>query len=278
MATAGWSPYEASPWPARWVNPLDAACVTVELQGVVFRSDRHGQFGISSFTGWSEAPGGTGGDVPFDAADGGFETTVYASGREITLEGDITGRTHRELEQNIATLGQTLTSPRWDWLTVHEEAPALTRYIHVWRPRRPEITRLGPTYAIFTLTLQSAGYPRLGAAKTIRVPVWGSAPAVNAGDYPAQVTAVFNGPLTKPSLRFGGATPGTWRYTSSMGAGPRLSVDFTRRIVRNPATGGHSRRLAVGDWPVLAPGQTTFWLTAESGTGWVDLTWRSAWN
>lgn len=255
--------------------PARPACQELRLQGLTMRGDGPALYGITAVEGWESADA-SGGTIPNRYSDGGIEGEVLMGSRSIVIEGDIDAPSHEEFLKARAGLERVLTSPRWDWLRVthHDE----DMQIRVSRLRRPQVTPMGPSYGIFTLQLESAGYPRLGVDEgLVSIPLGSSAPVVNAGDYPAVLEAMFYGPLTQPRLRFGGDLPGTWRYGANINAGQRLQVEFDRRIVRNPDTQGHSRVYASGDWPRLTPGQTTFHLEG-SGSGRVELKWRSAWN
>ena len=274
-------PYRTTPEP--WVPSHSLRTrpepIRATLQGIEFGRSVDGvEYTITEFDGWTNGASARGGRVSRPYSDGGFSSRVDMDSRSLRLAGLITAPTQRRLWVEMERLGAVLTSPRWDYLVVDEDFLGMSRQVEVSRIARPQITELAPLVASYTLDLEAADYPRLSVdEQVVSIARGSSAPVVNAGDYPAVLEAMFYGPLTQPRLRFGGDLPGTWRYGANINAGQRLQVEFDRRIVRNPDTQGHSRVYASGDWPRLAPGQTTFHLEG-SGTGRVELKWRSAWN
>lgn len=254
--------------------------ITVHLQGLVFETRKRGasRISLAELDGWTNGSTARGGPVPNEYGPGGTWGMVFPEGRRLRLGGMIHGATQRDLWRQMEDLGSVLTAPVRDWLRVDEEHLGMSRQIEVTRLERPLITPLSQKHASYTLTVESATFPRLGTEENVTsIPVGGSAAAVNVGNHDTVLEAMFYGPLLSPRLRFGGAEPGTWRYGANIGVGQRLQVEFDRRIVRNPGTQGHSRVYASGDWPALVPGQTTFWLEG-SGSGRVELRWRSAWS
>lgn len=252
-----------------------SACITVTLQGLTAVSDGPGALGLTGWDGWTEAPDYRGGPVAHETADGGLEGEVIAGGREITLEGFAHHRNHRELEENIASLGTVLSSPRWDWLRVDEEELGLSRMIHVCRLSRPQITRTGPTSAVWTLRLASASAVRLDTTPSYASLTPGTSRVLtNAGSAPADLTAMIYGPVTDLKIAWPG---GSWTYKGTVPSGVLRQVDFTRRIVRDPGTSLMSRTQVSGTWPRLAPGDTTFTCTG-TGAGRIDFGWRSTWH
>lgn len=252
-----------------------SACITVTLQGLTAVSDGPGPLGLTGWDGWMEAPDHVGGPVPHVTADGGLEGEVIAGGREITLEGDLWTKTHRELEEARAMLGSLLTTPRWDWLRVDEEALGLSRMIRVCRLSRPQVTQTGPTSAVWTLRLAAASHVRVDQAEsTASLAPGGSARLGNVGDAPAALTGTLVGPLTDPTISWPG---GSWTYRGTLATGQSRTVDFARRIVRDPASSLMSRVQASGAWPTVPPGGVTI-TCGGSGTGAVRLAWRSSWR
>lgn len=276
-----WPSFAVAPEPSRpgfALGPRPGE-IRASLQGIELGVSRGGvEYTLSELDGWTNGSSGRGGRIARPYSDGGIQGRVDMESRALRLGGLITAPTQRGLWSEMERLGSVLTSPRWDWLRIDEDLLGMSRQIAVSRIARPMITELAPLVASYTLDLEADDYPRLGVdEQVVSIPLGSSAPVVNAGDYPATLEAMFYGPLTQPRLRFGGDLPGTWRYGANINAGQRLQVEFDRRIVRNPDTQGHSRVYASGDWPRLAPGQTTFHLEG-AGTGRVELRWRSAWN
>lgn len=280
MSVAGWDPTPTPGWgPPRWAFPTDPACVTVTLQGITMTSQFGSMYGLTSpLEGWTEGADPQGDASAFPAADGGVALPVWMGPRSITIEGEIETDSHAELEREVARLGTVLSNPRWDWLRVDETALGLSRQIQVRRARRPLITRSSHTSAIFTLVLQAATYPLLAAEEsTMRLKPGQSQVAENTGDYNADLYATLVGPLSGIQIARAGHPGGWWYYSESLKAGETRQVDFSRRIVRNPANSKHSRLLASGIWHDLLPGKTAVTFRG-SGSGYVDLRWRSAWN
>lgn len=261
-------------------GPIDP-CTRVELQGLEFLgsgtpSTTH--YGLTSWDGWDNGADGTGGAAAFELADGGVEGDVFFGPRAITLEGDIAASSHAELMEAREALGSILTRPRWDWLRVSEDHLGLDRRIRVSRVRRPSITNVGYTDAIWSLQLQAAAFPRLAEVESTAVLRAGESKVLaNLGTYPGDLTVNLTGPLSGVSLSWTGASAGTWRYADAIPAGQSRVVEFTGRVVYNPANGAHSRVRASGAWAQLWPGDTTLKLNA-SGTGTARAIWRSAWS
>lgn len=253
-------------------------CLLIELDGLTFTGKHQpgAYYGITGWSGWIEAPDTKGGAAAYESADGGSETPVYHQGRGITLEGRIEALTRQELWQMAADLGVILTSNRWAPMEVTEDALDVpTRMIRVRRTRSPRVTFDSWTSAIFTLELESAGYPRLDAAQSTAKLAMGEAKTVeNLGDYPASVSATLTGPLVNPTITWPG---GVWTYTGSIPAGEQRVVSFSNRNVRDPASARNYRLSASGQWPKADPGSAT-WSLSGSGSGSVSLYWRSSWN
>ena len=275
MQMPGWGTVPtASPWR---VDP----CTVVSLQDLTVYGSRPPydgtHFSLTGWDGWTNGVDRTGGPVPWENADGGVEGDVWEGGRSITLEGDIEAASHYEMMEAQERLGAVLTSPRWDWLVVDEEHLGLSRQIRVHRPSRPRITDLGITFAVWTLTLQAATFPRLDTTEQSKVIPSSGVDLVNAGNHPAAVTLTLRGPLTNPGLSWPG---GSWVYRGSVGSGQTISVDMARRVVRDPATSRQSRNLVVAsstDWLRLAPGTTRVSRTG-TGAGSITAAWRSSWS
>lgn len=234
-------------------------------------------FLLRSLRGWWAGGTPRGGGVDNEYGDGGFRGDVFMGPRVVTIQGMILTETGAAQMDAFDQLAAVWGQDRWQTLSVTEGERGLTRELDVAPRDTPEPTPLSDVAATFTLTMRSESYPLLAPVETVRIPLGGSAAVINRGNYPTVPEAMFHGPLPTPRLRFGGATPGTWRYLANINQGQRLQVDFDKRIMRNPDTQGHSRIYGAGDWPVLAPGQTTFHLEG-TGSGYVDLSWRSAWN
>ena len=274
MVMPGWGTVPtASPWR---VDP----CTVVSLQNLTIYGSKPPcdgtHFSLTGWDGWTNGVDRTGGPVPYENADGGVEGDVWEAGRSITLEGDIEATNHAEMMAAQEQLGAILTSPRWDWLRVDEEHLGMSRQIRVMRPRTPRITPMGLTYAVWTLTLQAATFPRLDTVEQSVVVPAGGVDLVNAGNHPAAVTLTMRGPLTNPGLSWGRES---WTYQGSIASGQSIVVEMWRRKVMDPGTSRHSRNRAVASangWLHLPPGITRVSRTG-TGSGTVTAAWRSSW-
>lgn len=259
----------------------DEPCTIFTLQGLDFITSGSWDtpYGVEAVTGWGDGSAATGGPVAWDTADGGVESDVHYGPMTITIEGDIDARTHQEYADAVQALKTVLKRPRWDWLVGDESVHlGVVRQVRVTRTRPVQVTQLGATYGIFTLQLESASAVLLGSdPQSVTISTAGT-PMKNIGDADADLSLTLVGPLTDPGISWPG---GAWSYGGSVAAGQTLSVDLTRRTVRDPATTGHSRNdvlgLGAGSWPRLAPGTTVFTRTG-TGSGTISMGWRSAWS
>lgn len=255
-------------------HPTPEPCMLITLQDITMVSSSVGIFGVSTLDGWRNGVAATGGPAPFENADGGVMGDIYAGGRSIVVEGDIDAPDHEAYMRAEEQLGALLTRPRTAQLVVDERFHlGVTRQIEVTRLRPPQITQMGPSYGIFTLTLEAATYLRLGVdEQSVTVPT-GGVDLLNIGNDDAHVTARLIGPLTNPGLSWPGSS---WRYTGTVSSGQTLTVDMHRRTVRDLGTAAHSRNQAAGTWLSLAPGTTRVSRTG-TGSGRIELGWRSSW-
>lgn len=256
-------------------HPTPEPCMLVTLQDIKMVSSSVGTFGISTLDGWRNGVAATGGPAPFDNADGGIMGDTHFGGRSVVIEGDIDAPDHEAYMRAEEQLGALLTRPRAAQLVVDERFHlGLTRQIEVTRLRPPQISQIGPSYGIFTLTLEAATFPRLGVdAQSVTVPTTG-VDMVNLGNVGADLTAKLVGPLTNPGLSWPG---GSWTYQGSVASGQTITAEFWRRRVVDEATGDHERTRAQGTWFEVPPGTTRISRTG-SGSGRIELTWRSSWS
>lgn len=252
-------------------------CLTVSVDGITFTGSNPGRsgYGLTGWSGWLDGLDAQGGPRDHETADGGFEAPVYLSRRKITLEGLIMARDKRELWQMCDRLAKVCTTSRYSVLVVTEEALGLSRQVRVCRLRKPQITpQESRMVAVFTLELESPSAPKLSTVDSVvQLGMGATEPLVNQGDYPADLAATMTGPLVNPVLTWPG---GRWVYTGTIPDGETRTVDFTERDIVNPASSQSYRLSAAGVWPVVRPGQGDFALSG-SGSGSVELRWRSAW-
>lgn len=250
-------------------------CIILALQGLEIVSDGSGAVGFSSIEGWAGGTAATGGPVARAAADGGVDGEVFFGPRTITIEGDIDAPDHDEFALLVEEVGSVLTMPRRDLLVVDESVHlGLVRQVEVVRMRPPMITQLGPRHAIFTLTLESASHLRLDAdEQSVTVTPGNGVQVRNIGTMDASLYATLHGPLTDPAVTVGSTT---WAYQSTIPAGKRRIVDFTRRRVVDPETGAHSRLFATHGWPSIPPGESRLAM-GGTGSGRGEFSWRSTW-
>src|SRR5690606_29288841 len=81
------------------------------------------------------------------------------------------------------------------------------------------------------------------------------------------------GPRANPGLCWDG---GSWSYQGSVASGQTILVEMWRRRVVDEATATHSRTRAQGSWLAVPPGTTNIKRTG-SGSGRIELEWRSSW-
>lgn len=249
-------------------------CMNITLQDLEIVSDGPGALGVMSLEGWSGGTAASGGPVAWESADGGVHGDVFFGPRTVTIEGDIEARDHREFADLVERLGSVLTRPRQDTLIIDETYHlGLVRQVDVVRTRPPMISPLGPSYGVFTLTLEAASHLRFGVDPQAATLTGAGSDLENLGDMDAPVIARLTGPLVSPGVSWPG---GGWQYRGSVPSGTTLIVDMQRRTVRNPATSARSRQHAGGDWLTLPPGKTRVARTG-TGNGTVSVEWRSAW-
>lgn len=264
-----------------WTPPVNPppALVTVTLQDIVMHGSYRDApcYGLTGWDGWSNGTGSRGGPQSHSTGDGGVMGRVDMLGRIIRLEGTIEARDMAELWQMTEDLGAVLTRPREDWLIVEEEMLGTARQVRVTRTGPPQITIGGSRRdAIWTLELETADWRRVHVDQsTLNRTVGQSGALVNVGNADADLAAVLTGPLTNPRITVTGQ--GYWEYVGTIAAGQTVGVDFANRLVRDTANGVLLRRSARGSWPQVAPGTSTATITG-TGSGNVDLRWRSSWS
>lgn len=253
-----------------WLHP--EPCIIVEIGGIEILSSGAGEgYRLTGISGWEGGAPATGGPVPYEAGDGAIRGDVFYGPRTIVLEGSIRARTHADLSEMIADLSSL---GRYETLKVDEEFHlGWVRQVEVTRLRPVEITPRGPKSAIFTMTLETVDWRRVEPNLQTALIVPGGTPVRNLGTAPSALTLHMVGPLTNPGITW---YQNAWQYSGSIPAGTTISVDMERRVVRNPATTAHSRRLASGSWLSPMPGLTTVWRTG-SGSGTITARWRSSW-
>lgn len=247
-----------------------------ELQGVEFTTlaNPPGDEGylLMEWSGWHSGTSGRGGAIGYPNADGGVESRIDLDSRKIVLSGLIVARSYPSLYQMMERLQSLLTSPRWDWLTVHEDILGLSRRIRVCRIREVQVTPITTTEAEYTLELESAMAPRVGMeAQQVVLSPGGEGEAVNIGNYPARLLATLRPPLSDVTIT---VADQTWRWPGSV---PRaINIDFSRRTA-NDQDGKHYRRQASGKWPSMPPGTNEI-RVGGTGDGTVTLRWLDSWT
>lgn len=251
-------------------------CVTASLQGLDFVSGSRARSRITlgGWDGWTNGPVRDGGPVRWEHADSGTKADVYEQNRRITFEGLIIEPTAQLLWERMEELGAILNSPRWDQLVVEEEHLGLIRQIEVTRLQKPMITPRSSRIAAYTLELEAASSLRVDVDSQTVTVVAGGVDARNLGNADAPASAQLVGPLTNPGIGWPG---GAWTYNGNIPSGTTLYVDMDRRVVRNPATTGHTRHLASGSWLTIPPGTRRLARTG-SGSGRITVTWRNSWS
>lgn len=251
--------------------PHEDPCIIVSIGGIeAVSSGGDDGYGLVSLDGWEGGAPATGGPVAFEQADGGGRGDVYYSPRVVVIEGSIRAKSHEDLVDMIAELSRL---GRYETLTVDEAVHSgHVRQMDVARMRPVQITQMSTTYAVWTMTLQTVDWPRVGVDALSQVIGTGTV-LRNAGDRPAYLSLTLRGPLTNPGITWAG---GAWEYRASVPSGTTLQVDMRNRVVRNPATSVRSRRFAGGDWLALPPGDTAVTRTG-TGSGTITAHWRSTW-
>lgn len=111
---------------------------------------------------------------------------------------------------------------------------------------------------------------------------WGTAAsgtfvATNAGNFETPATFTLSGPLTNPRIE--NVTQGkTLDFGITLSASETLVVDTAARTVLLGGTASrYSTLTTASEWFQLGAGGDTIRLAADSGSGSMDTTWRSAW-
>lgn len=228
-------------------------------------------FGLVSLDGWEGGAPASGGSVPYEAGDGGVRGDVYYAPRTLIIEGDIVATDHEDLADKI---GELSALGRYETLTVDETVhTGWVRQMDATRMRPVQITTHGPTFATWTMTLETVDWRRVEDVLQVETITTAGTPLRNLGTADAALTLHLTGPLTNPGISWAG---GAWQYTGTIATGQTISVDLERRVVRDPATTAHYRRFAAGTWLSLLPGLTTVWRTG-TGSGSISARWRSSW-
>lgn len=247
-------------------------CIIVSIGGIEAVSSGSSGFGLVSLDGWEGGAPATGGPVPYELGDGGVRGDVFYAPRTLIIEGDIIATDHEDLADKI---GELSSLGRYETLTVDETVhTGWVRQMDVARMRPVQITTHGPAYATWTMTLETVDWRRVEPDLQTAVVVSGGTPIRNYGTAPAALTLHLQGPLTNPGITWSG---GAWQYSGTVASGQLIAADLETRVVRDPATTAHTRRLASGSWLSPAPGLTTLWRTG-SGSGTVTARWRSSWS
>lgn len=257
-----------------WSTP--DPCVVVELPGgteLVSDLDHSAPISLAEWDGWTNGGRQEGGAESWENADGGRENPVYLGGRDLAFSGHIRGRSAQHMWELMEELGSVGTSSRWGTVTVYEQHLGLERQVRAARAAKPVLTPLSSRFASYQLQLQTADWRRVAVDAQSATITAGGVVLQNLGTAPASLTLTLTGPLSNPGISWSG---GAWQYSGTVASGTTLTVDLERRIVRNPATSAHSRRLASGTWLQLPPGSTTVSRTG-SGSGSISASWRSSW-
>jgi hypothetical protein len=140
----------------------------------------------------------------------------------------------------------------------------------------------GRTRAEFTIDFLLADPYFYGVSSTTSVPVSTPTTVTNAGDDVAGYSnfqLVFHGPLTAPKVTNSTYSPSVWvKAGSGIASGDTLTLDvesYTASRASDSAnligTVSHS---GARQWMLLAPGANTLTLTADGGSGSVDVVFR----
>lgn len=264
-------------WSCTPIWQVPDSCIVVTLPNGLELMAAQGkgvEFSLSSWDGWTNGPDVRGGAEPWESADGGVRGDVFLSGLNLVFEGLIKGRSGNHLWELQEELGSVLTQQRWGTLRVDEEHLGLSRQIEVARGGRPTITPLTRRLARYQVQFQSHSPFRLGVDQQSAALAPGEGSQIqNIGTMEADLHGTLYGPLVEPAVTVGNTT---WKYQSTIPAGERRVVDFSRRRVVDPATGTPSRIFATHGWPSVPPGESRLAM-GGSGTGRGEFSWRSTW-
>lgn len=231
-------------------------------------------FLLQRLDGWWGGGAVTGGPVPFPAGDGGVHGDVFFHGRVVTLRGKILTDNGAQQFDAFDELAAIFASTRQRTLIVEEPERDTTRTLTVAPVTLPQPQPLSDTIADVSLTVESDGYPLLDLLTQSAVLTPGEGSQIqNIGTMEADLHGTLYGPLVEPAVTVGNTT---WKYQSTIPAGERRVVDFSRRRVVDPATGTPSRIFATHGWPSVPPGQSRLAM-GGSGAGRGDFSWRSTW-
>lgn len=266
------------PWSCEQSWRVPDPCVIVTLPGgielVADAAGGRAEYTLGAWDGWVNGPEVRGGSVEWDTADGGVWDDLHFSGLNLQFEGMIVGRSANDYAELQAELGSILTNPRRGVLRVDEEHLGLSRQIEVARGGRPALTQLTDRIGRYSVQLQSASPLKLGVDQQTATITTAGVPLRNIGNANSYPVVSLVGPLTNPGLSWPG---GSWTYNASIPSGTTITVEMDRRRVRNLANTIHSRNVVSGSWLGLPPGDTLVRRTG-TGSGRIDVRWRSAWH
>lgn len=253
-----------------WSHPDPCMIVTIGDVEAVSSGWAPG-YGLVNLDGWEGGAPATGGPVSYEAGDGAIRGGVFYGPRSLIVEGSIVAVDHEDLADKIGALSSL---GRYETLTVDETLhTGWVRQMDVTRLRPVQITTHSPTYATWTMSLETVDWRRVEPDLQTAVVVSGGTVLENFGTAHAALSVTLHGPLTNPGLSWPGYA---WQYSGSVASGQTLVVDMDERRVQDPASATQYRKNAAGAWLSLPPGKTSLSRTG-SGSGSITARWRSSW-
>ena len=148
-----------------------------------------------------------------------------------------------------------------------------------WHCTDPRIYSSTLTTLTTTQATSSGGLllPALAPLAFIGTATGGQVVATNSGEFDAPWTAVISGPVTNPRIE--NVTTGqTISFTGELGEGDTLTISsLDRTVLLNNTTSRYSWLTAGSSWFDLPAGDTTVRFAGASGSGSIDLSFRSVW-
>lgn len=257
---------------------------------------------VNRVDGWLDLPDVRTADAPRSRANGYYAGLDLAGVRTIRFEIEVIAPDSTAAWALIAPL-QNVTVVQAAEQALVGQTPGLPAIRALCRPRRrntpiewdrtigairmdlefqttnPLLLADTASSAVSALALATTGLTFSAAAPFVFGSVTGNTiAATNAGNYDADWTATFTGPLVAPELVHVATGKRISLTGANLAAGETLIVDSASRTVKlNGTASRYSWLSTTSQWFTLAPGSNAVTFLGASGAGNVTLSWRSAW-
>jgi hypothetical protein len=252
---------------------------------------------VTQVTGWYGSPDVDTGNVDRVLTDGAVLGPMVVKAREITVEGAAVGPRAglMAFRDRLAALCNTRSTTQfqvgdpWLDLTLTASVRASAGLTFAF------LSNLAFTYQIVLTAADPRRYEATWRQATLVL--GGTAPAgrkaprryrwtyggaqlpsqgllINQGDVDAPVYAVYTGPLGESRLTDGTSTI----HVAALQAGEQLTIDTSTLTATAPGGVSRAGYILSGSSPMTVPASSqATWTLQGSGTGKVQLNWRSAW-